>query len=216
MKSYAALMAFGLGSLFASSALAQATQINLDWRAFLANPSRQTFDTVYAEVKACTDHDACIHPSRPTLQDADATAAMNLAGNALSVRLSLAAQALLADNSAAYDDMVPSFGYYMRIEPRRFLRMAKDEGVSDDAVASFAEATPDKIDDDFTKQAHFLRLRRAALMTVKDKDLIAVRDLCIAHIDRAIAAITPDKPAAKARPVRKPATKPAVKPSLRS
>ncbi|MGZ3298799.1 MAG: hypothetical protein ACXU8O_07270, partial [Asticcacaulis sp.] len=64
MKSYAALVALGLGTVFATSALAQATQINLDWRAFLANPSRQTFDTVYAEVKACTDHDACIHPSR--------------------------------------------------------------------------------------------------------------------------------------------------------
>lgn len=195
--------------------LAQPTQINLDWRAFLANPTQQTFDTVYAEVKACTDHDACIHPSRPTLQDADATAAMNLAGNPLSIRLSLAAQPLLADNSAAYDDVVPSFGYFMRVQPRSFLRMAKEEGISDDTVASFAEATPGQIDDDFAAQAKFLRLRRAALLNVKDKDLIAVRDLCVAHVDKVLSAITPDKPAqVTAKPKAKPGAKTAAaKPS---
>lgn len=187
----ACLMALG----FAAQAQAQPTQLNLDWRAFLAAPAKDTFDTVYSDVKACTDHDACIHPSRPTIQDADKLTVLMSQKNGLAVRLAIASYALLSENSTAYDDVLPNYGPFMRAYPRQFLRLAHDEGMPDDAVAAAAAATPDHMNDDYTKQLRELTARRAALRGVKDKDLVAARDLCIAGLDHMISALTPPKAA---------------------
>jgi len=193
--------------IFATAAYAQPTQLNLDWRAFLNNPDQASFDTVYADVKGCTDHDACIHPSRPTLQDADRLTVLMAQNNAMAVKLAVASYALFAENSQTLDDVLPSFGPFMRAYPRQFLRLAHDEGMPDDAVATAAAATPDHMNDDFTRQLKELTSRRAALRTVKDKDLVATRDLALASLDHMIAALTPPKAAAT-----KPAHK-AVKPA---
>jgi len=175
----------------AVSAQADPTQLNLDWRAFLASPTQDAFDKVYGDVKACTDHDGCIHPSRPTIQDADRLTVLMSQNNELAVRLAIAAYALLAENSTAYDDVLPNYGPFMRAFPRKYLRLAHDEGMPDDAVAAAAAATPDHMNDDYTKQLKELKARRAALRGVKDKDLVAVRDLCLARLDHMISALTP-------------------------
>lgn len=188
-------------SVIALQAQAQPTQLNLDWRAFLAAPAQDTFDTVYGEVKACTDHDDCIHPSRPTIQDADKLTVLMSQNNELAVRLAIASYALLAENSTAYDDVLPNYGPFIRAFPRKYLRLTHDEGMPDDAVAAAAAATPDHMNDDYTRQLKELTARRAALRGVKDKDLVATRDLCLARLDHMIAALTPSKPASgKKRP----------------
>ncbi len=185
--------------LSASAAHAAPTPLNLDWRVFLAGPTQESFDKVYADVKACTDHDACIHPSRPTIQDADRLTMLMAQNNVLAVRLALASYALLAENSTAYDDVLPSYGPYIRAFPRQFLRLAHDEGMPDEAVAAAAAATPDHMNDDYVRQLKELTARRAALRTVKDKDLVAARDLCLAGLDHMISALTPPKHAAAAK-----------------
>ncbi len=196
MKIAIAAACFTLG-LLAAQAQAQPTQLNLDWRAFLATPTPEHFETVYGEVKACTDHDACIHPSRPTIQDADQLTVLMSQNNILAVRLAVASYALLSENSTAYDDVLPNYGPFIRAFPRQYLRMAHDEGMPDDAVAAAAGATPDHMNDDFAKQLRELTARRAALRKVKDADLAATRDLCLASIDHMISALTPPKAAAK-------------------
>ena len=182
-----------LGALVATAAQAEPTQLNLDWRAFLGSPTQETFQTVYGDVKACTDYDACIHPSRPTIQDADKLTTLMSQANPLAVRLAIASYALLADNSTAYDDVLPNYGPFIRAYPRQYLRLAHDEGMPNDAVAAAAAATPDHMNDDYKKQLRELTLRRAALRKVKDADLAAARDLCLAGIDHMISALTPPK-----------------------
>jgi hypothetical protein len=196
MKIAIAAACFTLG-LLAAQADAQPTQLNLDWRAFLATPTPEHFETVYGEVKACTDHDACIHPSRPTIQDADQLTVLMSQNNILAVRLAVASYALLSENSTAYDDVLPNYGPFIRAFPRQYLRMAHEEGMPDDAVAAAAGATPDHMNDDFAKQLRELTARRAALRKVKDADLAATRDLCVASIDHMISALTPPKAPAK-------------------
>ncbi len=184
--------------LVAGSAHADPTPLNLDWRAFLDAPAQDTFDKVYNDVKACTDHDACIHPSRPTIQDADRLTVLMAQNNEMAVRLAVAAYALLSENSTAYDDVQPSYGPFIRAFPEKFLKLAHDEGMPDDAVAAAAAATPDHMNDDYNKQLRELNLRRAALRRVKTADLVPARDLCLASIDHMITALTPPKaPAAK-------------------
>ncbi len=183
--------------LMAAQAQAQPTQLNLDWRTFLATPTPEHFETVYADVKACTDHDACIHPSRPTIQDADRLTMLMSQNNVLAVRLAIASYALLSDNSTAYDDVLPNYGPFIRAFPRQYLRLAHDEGMPNDAVAAAAAATPDHMNDDYTKQLRELTARRAALRKVKDADLVAARNLCLASVDHMIAALTPPKAPAK-------------------
>ena len=182
--------------LVASSAHADPTPLNLDWRTFLDAPDQDTFDKVYSDVKGCTDHDACIHPSRPTIQDADRLTVLMAQNNVLAVRLAIAAYALLAENSTAYDDVQPSYGPFIRAFPRQYLRLAHDEGMPDAAVAAAAAATPDHMNDDFARQLKELSARRAALRRVKDTDLVAARDLCLASIDHMIAALPPPQHAA--------------------
>lgn len=199
MKIAVAAACFSL-CLAATQAQALPTQLNLDWRAFLATPTPERFETVYADVKACTDHDACVHPSRPTIQDADQLTVLMSQNNILAVRLAIASYALLSDNSTAYDDVLPNYGPFIRAYPRQYLRMTHDEGMPDDAVAAAAAATPDHMNDDYAKQLRELTARRAALRKVKDADLVAARDLCVASIDHMISALTPPKtakPAAK-------------------
>jgi len=196
--------------LVGTPACAAPTQLNLDWRVFLKGPTQETFDTVYTEVKACTDHDACIHPSRPTIQDADQLTVLMAQNNVMAVRLAVAAYALLSDNSTAYDDVLPSYGPFIRAFPHQFLKLVHDEGMPDDAAAAAAAATPDHMNDDYTRQLKELTARRAALRGVKDKDLVVTRDLCVASIDHMIAALTPPqspmkKPAAKLRPAKQKA-----------
>jgi len=183
--------------LLAFPARAEPTQLNLDWRTFLDSPTQENFDKVYGDVKACTDHDACIHPSRPTIQDADRLTLLMAQNNGMAVRLAVAAYALLSDNSTAYDDVLPSYGPFIRAFPRRFLRLARDEGMPDGAVADAAAATPDHMNDDYTRQLKELKARRAALGTVKDADLIAARDLCIARVNHMIDALTPPRSSGK-------------------
>jgi hypothetical protein len=177
--------------LVASGAHADPTPLNLDWRTFLDAPNQDTFDKVYSDVKGCTDHDACIHPSRPTIQDADRLTVLMAQNNVLAVRLAIASYALLSENSTAYDDVQPSYGPFIRAFPRRYLRLAHDEGMPDAAVAAAAAATPDLMNDDFAKQLKELTARRAALRRVKDADLVAARDLCLTSIDHMVAALTP-------------------------
>ena len=186
----AACLAMGL---VAASAQAQPTQLNLDWRAFLATPTPEHFETVYGDVKACTDHDACIHPSRPTIQDADQLTVLMSQNNVLAVRLAIASYALLSENSTAYDDVLPNYGPYIRAFPRQYLRTAHDEGMPNDAVAAAAAATPDHMNDDYAKQLRELTARRTALRKVKDADLAVARDLCLANIEHMISALTPPK-----------------------
>lgn len=193
--------------LAAKPAWAEPTQLNLDWRVFLKAPAQETFDKVYADVKACTDHDACIHPSRPTIQDADQLTMLMAQNNAMAVRLALASYALLSDNSTAYDDVLPSYGPFIRASPHQFLKLAHDEGMPDDAVAAAAAATPDHMNDDYSKQLRELTARRAALHAVKDKDLVAARDLCLNSIDHTIAALTPPQSSAKKTAPKPRATK---------
>jgi hypothetical protein len=180
-------------ALLALPVRAEPTQLNLDWRAFLDSPTQENFDKVYGDVKACTDHDACIHPSRPTIQDADRLTLLMARNNVMAVRLAIASYALLSDNSTAYDDVLPGYGPFIRAFPRRFLRLAHDEGMPDAAVADAAAATPDHMNDDYTKQLKELKARRAALRTVKDADLTAARDLCLTKVDHMIDALTPPK-----------------------
>ena len=193
--------------LTASAAHAEPTQLNLDWRAFLDTPAQDTFDKVYSDVKACTDHDACIHPSRPTIQDADRLTVLMSQNNLLAVRLALASYALLSDNSTAYDDVLPNYGPFIRAYPRQFLRLARDEGMPDAAVADAAGATPDHMNDDYNKQLKELNGRRAALRTVKDKDLVAARDLSLANLGHMIDALTPPKAPSKTSPKHAAKTK---------
>ena len=193
-------------AVFASPLHAQPTQLNLDWRTFLGAPTQETFDKVYADVKACTDHDACVHPSRPTIQDADQLTVLMSQNNLMAVRLAIASYALLSENSTAYDDVLPNYGPFIRAFPRQFLRLAHDEGMPDDAVAAAAAATPDHMNDDYNKQLKELSGRRAALRKVKDPDLVAARDLSLAGIDHMIGALTPPKHAAgKPLPAKKTA-----------
>lgn len=180
-------------ALLGFPAHAEPTQLNLDWRVFLNTPTQETFDKVYADVKGCTDHDTCIHPSRPTIQDADRLTMLMARNNVMAVRLAMASYALLSDNSTAYDDVLPGYGPFIRAFPRRFLRLAHDEGMPDSAVADAAAATPDHMNDDYAKQLKELKARRAALRTVKDPDLAAARDLSIAGINHMIDALTPPK-----------------------
>ncbi len=202
MKSVIA--AIGLAAaLFVSPVGAETVRLNEDWRAFLDSPTQGHFDTVYAEVKACTDHDACIHPSRPTVQDADRLTVLMGQNNTLAVRLAIASYALLSENSTAYDDVLPGYGPFIRAYPRRFLKFTRDEGMPDDAVAAAAAATLDQMNDDYTKQLKELTARRAALRTVKDKDLIALRDLCLARVEHMISALTPPQTSAPRTPARK-------------
>ncbi len=107
------------------------------------------------------------------------------------MRLAFASFALLSENDEAYDDVLPSYGPFIRAYPRKFLRMAHDEGAPDDAVAAAAAATPDEMNDDYARQLRELTMRSAALAKVKDADLIAVRDLCLVNVDRMISALTP-------------------------
>ncbi len=194
MKSVIA--AIGLVAILAAaSAHADPTPLNIDWRAFLDAPAQDTFDKVYSDVKACTDHDACIHPSRPTIQDADRLTMLMAQNNAMAVRLAVASYALLSENSTAFDDVQPSYGPFIRAYPEKFLRLAHDEGMPNDAVAAAAAATPDHMNDDYNKQLKELTLRRAALRRVKDPELVAARDLCLASIDHMITALTPPKAA---------------------
>ena len=193
-------------AVFASPLHAQPTQLNLDWRTFLGAPTQETFDKVYADVKACTDHDACVHPSRPTIQDADQLTVLMSQNNLMAVRLAIASYALLSENSTAYDDVLPNYGPFIRAFPRQFLRLAHDEGMPDDAVAAAAAATPDHMNDDYNKQVKELTGRRAALRKVKDPDLVVARDLSLAGIDHMIAALTPPKHATgKPLPAKKTA-----------
>ena len=194
----AGLVAVLVATLTVSGAHADPTPLNLDWRTFLDAPDQDTFDKVYSDVKGCTDHDACIHPSRPTIQDADRLTMLMAQNNVLAVRLAIAAYALLAENSTAYDDVQPSYGPFIRAFPRQYLRLAHDEGMPDAAVAAAAAATPDHMNDDFARQLKELSARRAALRRVKDADLVAARDLCLSSIDHMIAALTPPKQAAAA------------------
>ena len=204
MKSAIAAACF-TAVLWVSSAQAEPTQLNLDWREFLNSPTQAAFDKVYGEVKACTDHDACLHPSRPTIQDADRLTTLMAQNNAMAVRLALASYALLSDNSTAYDDVLPSYGPFIRAFPRQYLRLAHDEGMPDQAVADAAAATPDHMNDDYTKQLKELTARRAALRTVKDPELAAARDLCLAGISHMIDALTPPKPAARLKAAKQKA-----------
>jgi hypothetical protein len=195
-----------VAALIAASAHAAPTQLNRDWRAFLGAPGEETFDKVYGDVKACTDHDTCIHPSRPTIQDADDLTTLMSQNNVLAVRLAIASYALLSENSTAYDDVLPEYGPFIRAFPRQYLRLTHDEGMPDDAVAAAAAATPDHMNDDYNKQVRELTLRRAALRRVKDADLVAARDLCLASLDHMIAALTPPKHASgKPLPARQKA-----------
>lgn len=196
MKSAIAAACLATG-LWVSSAHAEPTQLNLDWRGFLNSPTPETFDKVYGDVKACTDHDACVHPSRPTIQDADRLTVLMARNNVMAVRLALASYALLSDNSTAYDDVLPSYGPFIRAFPRQYLRMAHDEGMPDSAVADAAAATPDHMNDDYARQLKELTARRAALRTVKDPELAAARDLCLASIGHMIDALTPPQSSAK-------------------
>jgi len=206
MKPAIAAALIAAAALCAAPAHAEPTQLNLDWRLFLNTPNQENFDKVYADVKACTDHDACIHPSRPTLQDADRLTVLMAQNNLMAVKLAMASYALFAENSQTLDDVQPSYGPFIRAYPRQFLRLAHDEGMPDDAVAAAAAATPDHMNDDYTKQLKELTARRAALRTVKDKDLVAVRDLTVTSLNHMIAALTPPKRAAtKPLPAKKTA-----------
>ena len=178
-----------LAALLAGQVSAYAEPIN--WHRVMAAPTRDRLNTAYAEVKACTDYDTCMHPSKPTTEDADKLAALISRKNVSAVRLAFAAHALLSENDEAYDDVLTSYGPFIRAFPRKYLRMAHDEGMPDEAVAAAAAATPDDMNDDYAKQLRELTARRTALGKVQDADLAAVRDLCLANVDRIISALTP-------------------------
>lgn len=179
--------------VFAGPALVHADPVRLktDWHRFVAAPTRDRLKAVYAEVKACTDYDTCLHPAKPTTEEADKLAALVAKKNVSAVRLAFASFALLSENDEAYDDVLPSYGPFIRAAPRKYLRMARDEGMPDAAIAAAAAATPDDMNDDYAKQLRELTARRAALSKVDDADLVAVRDLCLASVDRMISALTP-------------------------
>ncbi len=182
-----------LAALFAGQVSVHAEPVNrkIDWHHVLAAPTRDRLKTAYAEVKACTDYDACMHPSKPATEDADKFATLVSKKNVSAVRLAFASYALLSENDEAYDDVLTRYGPFIRAYPRKYLRMARDEGMPDAAVAAAAAATPDEMNDDYAKQLRELTARRAALSKVEDADLVAVRDLCLASVDRMISALTP-------------------------
>lgn len=185
-----------LAALFAGPVLAHAepAPLKIEWHRFMEAPTKARFKTAYTEVKACTDYDSCLHPSKPTTEDADKLATLVSKKKLFAVRLALASFSLLSENDEAYDDVLPSYGPFIRAFPDKYLRMARDEGMPDDAVAAAAAATPDEMNDDYAKQLRELTARRTALGKVKDADLVALRDLSLVKVDRMISALTPWSP----------------------
>ncbi len=186
-----------LAAVFAGAVLAPAlahaepASQTIEWHRFLNAPTHAGFETVYTEVKACTDYTTCQHPSKPTTEDADKLAALISKKKVFAVRLAFASFSLLSENDEGYDDVLPMYGPFIRAFPRKYLSLARDEGMPDEAVAAAAAATPDQMNDDYAKQLRELTARRAALSKVEDADLAAVRDLCLVSVDRMIYALTP-------------------------
>ncbi len=185
-------MTLSSAPLFAAPVLvhAEPARLKVDWHHFLSAPTHDRLKAAYAKVKACTDYDACMHPSKPTTEEADKLAALVARKNISAVRLAFASYALLSENDEGYDDVLPSYGPFIRAFPRKFLRMARDEGMPDEAIVAAAAATPDDMNDDYARQLRELTKRRAALAKVDDADLVALRDLCLVNVDRMISALT--------------------------
>ena len=182
-----------LAALLAGPVLAHAEPASqkIEWHRFLKAPTQAGFQAVYTEVKACTDYNACLHPSKPTTEDADKLGALISKKKVFAVRLAFASYSLLSENDEAYDDVLTMYGPFIRAFPRKYLSMARDEGMPDEAIAAAAAATPDQMNDDYDKQLRELTARRAALSKVQDADLVALRDLCLVNVDRMISALTP-------------------------
>lgn len=179
------------------------------WRQFVAAPDKPHFDSLYAGVRACRK--TCLRRNTPLSDDTIAGLARLIAQrNRLALRLSFAANALIAPDTAA---LAQSYGAIIRADPTAFLRVAFEEKTPQAIVVGDTAALPDSFAEDNSSQVHELTARRTALARVGDSDLAPLRDVCLARLDADIRRFAgeggpskPVRPAGKDKPAKETIT----------
>lgn len=157
-------------------------EMGLHWQAFLTHPDGWRAHILEGDFKACPQND-CVAWAGLQERDVARMTALAQSGQPDAVRLELRLNGMPGENDIGAEDTVLCCGPMIRTQPRRFLRLSREAGLTSTGVVTASQL---ETDEDYAGYDRELRARRAALAGVGDPALTAWRDRDLAALDAAV------------------------------
>lgn len=154
----------------------------LHWQAFLTHPGWLAALRLESDFRACPQ-DECVAASGLHEPDVARMTALAQAGQVDAVRLELILNRMPSQGDIGAEDTVLCCGGIIKSQPRRFLQLSRDVGLTSTQVVTASQM---EIDEDYAGYDAELRARRRALAGVDDPSLAAWRNRDVAALDAAI------------------------------